>query len=262
MGRENTIRTGTTSKNRNTSFSNSNSINGIAPSSVYQFGIVTAVNPTTKEIIYNAVEDNVASKKLGKALPLYKNKIQLPGIGYIVPLLRGPNTDIGTLNGQYSKTTYYMDPIGVWQTVEDNKIERTADISPEPAEVKVSKLDVKNTEIGISNNSPVLEQATVNAAERPLPSPAPSVAVTSSPITPLPSPSVPTAPHPGYRFEVGFGNNEWISKIYYGDVLIDTTAWFYKNFNEEKIIAQLKLEAKHFGFFKNNKGYPKQPDIV
>jgi len=171
MGSENTIRTGTTSRNNRKGISvNSNSITGLAPSSIYQFGIVTTVNPTTKEIIYNIIENNVASQKLGKALPLYKNKIQLPGIGYIVPLLRGPSNDVSAVGGQYAKTTYYMDPIGIWQTVEDNKVERTTDMSPEPTEVKISKLDIKNIEIGISNNQPSFTKEVIFNTEVPLPS--------------------------------------------------------------------------------------------
>ena len=263
MGKENTIRTGTTSRgNRNGSSSNSNSISNVAPSSTYQFGIVTAVNPTTKEIVYNAIENNVASQKLGKATPLYKNKIQLPGIGYIVPLLRGPNTDINIVGGQYSKTTYYMDPIGIWQTVEENRIERTIDMSPQPTDVSVSKLDVKNVGIGISNNSPILEQTTVNAAERPLPSPAPSVAVTSSPITPIPSPAVPPIPTPSYTFRISLNYETWEADIYNNNILIYTKKYYYATNTEESIRANLVYEAKYFGFFVNSQFYPPQPDIA
>ena len=161
MGSENTIRTGTVNgNNRNRSFSNSNNISNVAPSSIYQFGIVTAINLTTKEIVYNAIEDNVASQKLGKALPLYKNKIQLPTTGSIVPLLRGPNTDVSVIGGQYSKIVYYMDPIGIWQTVEKNIVERTADISPAPKDVNVSNIDIltktatETVATGFSGNIP------------------------------------------------------------------------------------------------------------
>ena len=171
MGSENTIRTGTVNgNNRNRSFSNSNNISNVAPSSIYQFGIVTAINLTTKEIVYNAIEDNVASQKLGKALPLYKNKIQLPTTGSIVPLLRGPNTDVSVIGGQYSKIVYYMDPIGIWQTVEKNIVERTADISPAPKDVNVSNIDIKNIEIGISNNQPSFTKEVIFDTEVPLPS--------------------------------------------------------------------------------------------
>jgi hypothetical protein len=261
MGSENTIRTGTTNgNNRNGSFSNSNSISSTSPSSIYQFGIVTAINPTTKEIIYNAIEDNVASRKLGKALPLYKNKIQLPTTGSVVPLLRGPNTDISAIGGQYSKTVYYMDPIGIWQTVEENIIERTSNMFPQSAENRVDKLDIKNAEIGIPSNNPLLEQKTVDAAQRPLPSPSAVVIPTS--ITPLPSPDTIPAPTPGYTFTITLVKDEWMSQTYYNNILIDTTYWWYKNFDEKTIRAHLTLEAKHFGFVKNNQAYPPQPNLV
>jgi len=154
MGRENTITTGTTKKNNKQGLSiNSNSLSNLLPSSTYQFGVVIGINPTTKEIIYNAIEDNVTVNKQGKAIPLYKNKIQLPNIGYVVPLLRGPNTNISVNSGQYSKTTYYLDPIGIWQTVEENKISKTQGFSANTDTADVSKINIKLAELGIVNNS-------------------------------------------------------------------------------------------------------------
>jgi hypothetical protein len=154
MGKENTISTGTTKKNNRQGLSvNSNSLSNLLPSSTYQFGLVIGVNPTTKEIIYNAIEDNVTVNKQGKALPLYKNKIQLPDIGYVVPLLRGPNTDVSVNSGQYSKTTYYLDPIGIWQTVEENKISKSQNFSAKTITADINKLNIKLAELGIVNNS-------------------------------------------------------------------------------------------------------------
>ena len=155
MGKENSIKTGTIVKTPR-SLSTNTSMNignapSLLPSSTYQFGIVTAVNPVTKEIICNAIEDNMSSKKSVPAIPLYKNKIQLPTVGSIVPLLRGPNTQVGILNKQYDKTTYYLDPIGVWQTVDNNIVERTIALSPPTNEVSINKLSIKGVEIGIPN---------------------------------------------------------------------------------------------------------------
>ena len=93
----------------------------------------------------------MSSKKLGKAIPLYKNKIQLPTIGSIIPLLRGPSTNVGIQKNQYDKTTYYLDPIGVWQTVDNNIVQRTTSLSPTADEVSMSKLNIKGAEIGIPN---------------------------------------------------------------------------------------------------------------
>ena len=155
MGKENSIKTGTIVKtHRNLSTNTSSNIGNapsLLPSSTYQFGIVTAVNPTTKEVIYDAIENNMSSKKLGKAIPLYKNKIQLPTIGSIIPLLRGPSTNVGIQKNQYDKTTYYLDPIGVWQTVDNNIVQRTTSLSPTADEVSMSKLNIKGAEIGIPN---------------------------------------------------------------------------------------------------------------
>ena len=79
MGKENSIKTGTIVKTPR-SLSTNTSMNignapSLLPSSTYQFGVVTGVNPVTKEIIYNAIEDNMGNQKPGKAIPLYKNKI-------------------------------------------------------------------------------------------------------------------------------------------------------------------------------------------
>jgi hypothetical protein len=155
MGRENSIKTGTIVKTpRNLSTNTSSNIGNapsLLPSSTFQFGIVTAVNPETKEIVYNTIENNMSSKKLGRAIPLYKNKIQLPSVNSIVPLLRGPNTNVGILKNQYDKTTYYLDPIGIWQTVDNNIVERTTSLSPSSNEVNINKLNIKGAEIGIPN---------------------------------------------------------------------------------------------------------------
>jgi hypothetical protein len=263
MGSENTIRTGTIVKKTHSGLSiNSNSLSSLAPSSIYQFGIVVAINPTTKEIIYNAIEDNISVNKRGKALPLYKNKIQLPTTGSVVPLLRGPNTDISINGGEYSKTLYYLDPIGIWQTVEKNIIEKSAYEYTNPPENNVTNININNAEIGIPSNNPILEQTTVDTAQRPLPSPPPSVAVTSSPITPQPSPSVPAIPTPNYTFRISLNYETWEADVYNNNILIYTKKYVYVTNTLESIRANLTYEAKYFGFFINSQFYPPQPDIV
>lgn len=263
MGRENTIKTGTIVKTPR-SLSTNTSINignasSLLPSSTYQFGIVVGVNPTTKEIVYNAIEDNMGSQKQGKAQPLYKNKIQLPNIGYVVPLLRGPNTDVSFLNGQYVKTTYYLDPIGIWQDIQDNKIERSIGISPVTPEANVSKLNIKAAEIGLPNNPPQVEETTVDAAQRPLPSlvPSPSANVTPAPPT---QPSAP--PSSNFTFRIKLNYETWEAEIYNNNILVDTKKYVFINYNEKTIREQLTFEAKHFGFYVNGQYHPPQPDIV
>lgn len=151
MGKENTIVTGTVRRfpNRGASINSGANLDNTLPSSPYQFGIVEGIDPTTREIVYRIIENNVANNKLGKAKPLYKNKIQLPDVGYVVPLLRGPSVDVSNINDQYAKTTYYLDPIGIWQTVDKNIIERSA---PKLAnEISVNKENINQVLIGIPN---------------------------------------------------------------------------------------------------------------
>jgi hypothetical protein len=261
MGKENTIRTGTTTKKTHNGLSiNSNSLSSLAPSSVFQYGVVAAVNPTTKEIIYNIIEDNVVVNHPGKALPLYKNKIQLPGIDYIVPLLRGPNTDISVNGGQYAKTAYYLDPIGIWQTVEQNKIEKTAYEFSNPPEDNVTNININKAEVGIPFNSPVLEQTTVDAAQRPLPSPSSVIIPTS--ITPQPSPAPQSPPLSNYTFKISLNYETWEADIYNNNVLIYTKKYVFVNYTQESIRENLVYEGKYFGFYDGHQFYPPQPDLV
>ncbi len=154
MGSENVIRTGTTRMSKNLITNTSSNIGNapsLLPDSVFQYGIVVGVNPVDKSIVYNAIQDNMSSQKYGPAIPLYKNKIQLPTTGSVVPLLRGPNTQVGIINKQYDKTVYYLDPIGIWQTLKDNIIDRTLALSPQSDEISINKLNIKGAEIGIPN---------------------------------------------------------------------------------------------------------------
>lgn len=154
MGKENSIKTGTTSKQPlgGVGLATYN-LNTKLPSSIYQYGIVTAINTATKEITYNVIEDNISINKIGKATPLNPGNIRLPDIGYVVPLLKGPDINISLNSGQYDKTTYYLDPIGIWQNVNENKIQKTLTSS----NTNVTSKEIKKTEIGIpktTTNSP------------------------------------------------------------------------------------------------------------
>lgn len=273
MGSENFIRTGTIIKtpkkiNAGAAINMGGGGNSsLLPSSTYQFGIVKVVNPVTKEIVYDAIEDNMSSQKLGKALPLYKNKIQLPTTGSIVPLLRGPNTNVGVITNQYNKIAYYLDPIGVWQTVNDNLVERIIDISPLTSEVNIDKLSIKGIEIGIPYNSPELNKTTVDTAQRPLPSPTPSPLPNSS--TPVPSPAAPppAPPSSNFTFRVRLNYETWIADIYNNGILIGEKTYAFitgdgARGRDREIITELKNEAKYFGFVINNNFYPPQPNIV
>jgi hypothetical protein len=153
MGKENTFRSGTTTQVQpGSSGMSSTTYDMLRRSSQgMKFGIVTAINLTTKEITYNIIEDNVGAYKAGKALPLYPNQIQIPDIGYVVPLVIGPANNVGVISNAKNKSTYYMDPIGIWQTVNDNKIVRTNTFSPSSPSTVINKLNINTSEIGIPN---------------------------------------------------------------------------------------------------------------
>ena len=150
MGRENTFKAGVTSQSQ--PGGDSNLYDTLSRSSQgMKFGIVVDINLVTKEITYNTIEDNVGAYKVGKAKPLYPNQIQVPDIGYVVPLVIGPDVNVGVISKAKNKTIYYMDPIGIWQTVDNNKIVRTETLSPPLSIVNVGRQNINTSEIGIPN---------------------------------------------------------------------------------------------------------------
>lgn len=153
MGKENSIRTNTNISSKligsGTGFSSYN-LNRSNPSSIYSYAVVTYFNPLGKSIIYNMIEDNLGMNKTGMAQPLYPNKIITPTVGSVVPLLRGPDPNVNSNAGQYSKTTYYLDPIAVLQTVNGNIVVK--EIPKLPAETDVSIKNVQQVIIGLAHN--------------------------------------------------------------------------------------------------------------
>jgi hypothetical protein len=155
MGKENTIRTGTTfsSKNLGTS-AHSSTLRSILPSHLVNYGIVRAVNPTTREIRYTPIVNNVASNKTGTAIPISTNTIHLPKPGYIVRIEVGPSTDISTPGSSGSQTVYYdPSPVGVWQTVDNNQINVSSTQSPLTPIQNLDKNNIQQSQIGIPHNS-------------------------------------------------------------------------------------------------------------
>jgi hypothetical protein len=149
MGRENTITTGnvggkrvarTTSGLSNT-FSNSRNLKP----SPYDYGVVTYYDTSNKAIFYTPVEDNQSFTKPGQALPLYPNSLNPPTTGSIVPLLRAPDNNIAVIGQSYNKVTYYLDPIGVNSTVNNNTVDITSTNTPTiPAKVELNKEELIN----------------------------------------------------------------------------------------------------------------------
>jgi len=267
MGKENTIVTGTTRRpNYGSSNNSGNNLHTMLPSSPYQFGIVEAVDATSREIIYRIIENNVADNKRGKAKPLYKSNVRLPDIGYVVPLLRGPDPSISNINEQYSKTVYYLDPIGIWQTVDKNIIERS---KPKVDNVvKVSKDTINQSLIGVPANQTTTEQNNTvpYTPEPPAPSPSPSVPATSPVAAAIPptTPPPPPAPTANYTFNIRISYDTWYASIYDNGKLIDRRMYVAKNYTEQSIKESLVMEGQTFGFYDNQNqsgNHPPQPDL-
>lgn len=90
----------------------------------FTYGIVLDIN-SDKSIVFTPMEDRVGKggEKKGIAYPFYGNNQQVPGKDSVVPLVSGPARFIGTNPvNQYDRTTYYLDPVNVQSTVNDNKI--------------------------------------------------------------------------------------------------------------------------------------------
>lgn len=90
----------------------------------FVYGIVTEIN-INKSIVYTPMEDRVGNggEKKGIAYPFYGNNQQAPKKNDIVPLLSGPTRFIGNESvNQYDRTTYYLDPINIQSTVDDNGV--------------------------------------------------------------------------------------------------------------------------------------------
>ena len=156
MGLENTIVTG------NSSAINSNFGAPAAPTSLHQrdssqvYGRVIKVN-SDRSIDFELIQDNLAPSaynnknvKVGQAKPLYPYKVRLPLQNEVVPLIKGPNTSIVNKIGQYDNALYYMDPIGLFSTINDNQAILNIDTTDKNSSIqnKPSVTDVKKNKIG------------------------------------------------------------------------------------------------------------------
>ena len=151
MGSENTIRTGTTRSK--TSFgAGASTLSTILPNATKNYGIVRAVNSETREIKYTPIINNLASNKIASAFPMNTNMVHLPKPGYVVRLEVGPNIDITVPGASGTNTVYYdPNPIGIWNSVSDNTIEVASSTSPKTPDVKVSKDNINQSQIGLPN---------------------------------------------------------------------------------------------------------------
>jgi len=120
MGTNNTITTGgkTEYKNNNGFSGGKNSIFN-KNKEPYSYGFVVKTN-LDRSIIYKPIGDNLSSTVTGKAVPFYTNNTQTPGIGDIVPLLKGPNNTVGDILSQYERISYYLNPVTINQIINNN----------------------------------------------------------------------------------------------------------------------------------------------
>lgn len=155
MGRENTIRTGSTISKRliRPGANNAFLMDKTLPSSPYEFGRVQFVDSNSWEITYQPLEDNLLFNKQGQALPLNRNSQKLPATGSIVPLLRAPEfSNIETSPDRTTKIIYYLDPIEV--NINDNTIssEAPTTVSNRPSNpVKINSEEQKNNMVFVKN---------------------------------------------------------------------------------------------------------------
>jgi hypothetical protein len=155
MGKENTIRTGINMPNRMLDMASSMHSSRAMSRPSFIYGLVKNVNPTTRDITYSPIESNIPTSKTGTASPLTNNFIKLPEIGNIVRIYSGPDTDASVSNSVGSKILYYdPNPVGVWKTVDSNKITQDTNIASKAKEVKVNAKDLKQAIIGIPHNKP------------------------------------------------------------------------------------------------------------
>lgn len=121
MGRENTIRTGSTVVKglARGGYGSNNAflLDKTLPNSPFDYGVVEFVDTGSQAITFTPLEDNIVYKRQGQALPLHRGTTNIPQKGNVVPLLRAPEFIGGqtanSLGDRNNKITYYLDPIQV-----------------------------------------------------------------------------------------------------------------------------------------------------
>lgn len=159
MGRENTIRTGSTIvKSFTKSGAGSNNsflLDKTLPSSPFDYGIVDFVDATTQAITFTPLEDNIVYKRQGQALPLHRNATTTPQRGNVVPLLRAPEfiggQTVNSLGDRNNKVTYYLDPIQI--DVNNNQVTTNPNNSNSnlPAPTKLTTQQQTDNSVFIKN---------------------------------------------------------------------------------------------------------------
>lgn len=150
MGTGNTIKTGGSRKSSHSRSSTTANSYYNRDQNPYTYGKVTQVIQESNggiSIIYTPLKDRVSSsgnEKQGKAFPFYANMAKVPEVNNIVPLLKGPNrvplSDVGDVAHQYDSATYFLDPMDIQGTANNNT-------------VGSSSTGTENTDTGTGNNN-------------------------------------------------------------------------------------------------------------
>jgi hypothetical protein len=155
MGRENTIRTGINMPNRMLDMASNAYSSRNMSRPPFTYGLVRSINTATKEIVYSPIASNIPSLKTGIAIPMSTNIVKLPEPNNIVKIFAGPGTDASVANAPGANVIYYdPNPVGVWQTVDNNKITQGTTETPKAKEISVSNKDIKKATTGIPHNKP------------------------------------------------------------------------------------------------------------
>ena len=120
----------------------------LPPMSPYFYGVVTYVDPTSREIQFNTLKNNIGVNKVGNAKPSYKDNITLPEVEDVVPLFIGPSMESSLLGEQDTSTVYYLNPISTLQELNKNSLVRSSNISATPPTVNPTKSDYKLANTG------------------------------------------------------------------------------------------------------------------
>lgn len=154
MGRENTIVTGNASVN-DLGF-NTPTVPSFSPiSDISVYGRVVTVY-ADRSIDYELIQNNLSpsainnkSVKTGQAKPLRPYSTRLPIVGEIVPLVKATATTAVSKKGLFDNTLRYDDPIGFWDTINDNRaFENTPTPSNGVDSKKLSVVDIKKNTLG------------------------------------------------------------------------------------------------------------------
>jgi hypothetical protein len=120
-------------------------------------GVVVSVNTGTREIVYAPLANNISLNKKGIAKPLTLNYQQLPQSGDIIKLTANSDSSVSNNSDTGRNSVYYdPNPIGVYQTVNNNKVELGPGTNNTSTSTDIN--DIKKADIGINKNNPVKAQ--------------------------------------------------------------------------------------------------------